>query len=167
MKYIYLFSLLVLVGCSINSNKSNQARLHEKLSPLVFTSTHSISGDFNGDGLLDEATIIQYTGRFQVSKSINEKQFWTKGQSNNEVEQALIIVLGVTNVNNKMYALHYGFSRFNTPSFSLFAMTPDDKSVVELTADGNVIGIPSEAGIDEFVFFKNNELLFYSPEEIP
>ncbi|WP_028864975.1 hypothetical protein [Psychromonas aquimarina] len=167
MRHIYLFSLLFIFGCGINSNEYDKAKLQEKLSPLEFTPTHFLRGDFNGDGLLDEATIVQYTGEFRVPINVNEKQYWAKSKNNSGIEQTLIVVLDVANVNSTIYALHSGFSRFNTPSFSLFSVSPSDKSVAELAADGNVIGIPSEAGIDEFIFFKNNELLLHSPEEIP
>ncbi|WP_028862579.1 hypothetical protein [Psychromonas aquimarina] len=166
IKHLYIFLLLAIVGCSINSGEYERDRLQDKLSPLKFIPTHFIKGDFNGDGLLDEATIVQYRGEFHVPNSVNEKQYWAKSQNNNEIEEALIVVLDIANEDSTVYALRSDFSRFSTPSFSLLSIPPSDNSVAELVADGHVIVVPSEAGIDEFIFVKNNELSFYSPEEI-
>ncbi|WP_282178210.1 hypothetical protein [Vibrio nereis] len=166
--YLFIF-LLFAIGCQQLNSVTVESELKERLIPLDFTIIESVIGDYDGDGVEDVAAIIKCNTCLVTSTNIQSESIWLNDNLSVEGEQALAIALDIGSSKGSSYILLSEYDRFTSPSFKLLkAVQTEMNSFLEgIQPDGEVLIIPSEAGIDEFIFFLNGQVMLIFPEDIP
>lgn len=168
-KLFSIISLLLVTACQQNSDLSVEDILKERLTSLDFRVIESLKGDYDGDGVEDVAAIIKCDACVMPNSTVQSKNIWHSDNSSSVAEQALIIALNVGSLKGNTFALLYEYDRFVSPSFKLLKAPQSEENLLIKGAspDGEVLILPSEAGIDEFVIFIDRQMIHISPEDVP
>lgn len=161
-KYISLFSIFFIAICSYASSVIDvdiSSDLKNEPSEIHF----SVTGDYDGDERKDTACIINTLSDISVIGSfIKISMEAGKEFTPNPDGEYLMLKLG----NGNKYLISSYTGRFSSPSFELISeQSFDNKSAPQ--SDGDILILPSEAGIDEIVYFLDGEINFFTPQEIP
>jgi len=136
-------------------------------------------GDFNGDGIKDILVLFRpefnpvETDRFKVSKPWVYP--WSK--SSKKLYKSIAIFNGSKSGWNSdaanVFVLLDTVGVLETPSFKLILSKTTDKDytshsqMLPVKVKGDLVIIPTEAGIDTYIYWDRNEYKLYEPEEMP
>lgn len=189
MKYIQLFLtlpiLLMPLSCSAESNMSANQETVTKLLNTFFpelkqskTPNYKL-GDFNGDGLEDIVVLFTPQSKPTETKQLKVLTPWVypTTKKTDKYRQSLVIFQRTMNqwVSNetRVYALLDTNGVLETPSFQLLTTSNKDKdyashaSMLPIKTKNDLIILPTEAGIDTYVYWDKDTYKLFEPEEIP
>ena len=186
MKYInvLLFSLLSL-SCSAESNISHDAKTVEKLLNSFFTGQDINikpkfkQGDFNGDGVDDIAVLFTPKSKPKETSQLKVLTPWiypnTKPSDNYRKSLAIFQSTKGKWALDKIhvYALLDTNGVLETPSFQLLSTSRKDKnysehaSMLPIKTKNDLIILPTEAGIDTYIYWDKDTYKLFEPEEMP
>jgi hypothetical protein len=177
MKHVYFFTVLTLtslMACA-NVNDVDNALLNKKSDSIFFTKTKLALDpfiDLDGDGKADHIEIVNIKSLRELPPNIELVTPWslekdnislTKGSKNN-----LYVELG----NGKNFLIH------DTNEVSVLDTNTADeihvmgKAFVNelelgINIQGSALVIPTEAGIDTYLYWDKNTFIIHEPLELP
>lgn len=136
-------------------------------------------GDFNGDGIDDIATIVTPLSKPGESARIKVTMPWVYPgtPSGNEYHKSLVIFngskTGWMSDQTRAFLLLDTSGALETPSFDLLVSKKSDNDYknhskglpTKITSD--LIIIPTEAGIDTYVYWDKSGYVLFEPDEAP
>lgn len=143
------------------------------------SSPYYVAGDFNGDGHDDVAVLIQPQNtikkQLHTAPVMMSAPWIYSGQSlGSELRKSLAIINGGgSNDPVRVFALLDSSGVLETPSFELILIKKSDQGYAEHQAmlpegsRADLIVLPSEAGIDSYILWENNQYTVYTPEDMP
>jgi len=192
MKIIYglLMSAAMLMSLSCNAKDAgaNNEQTARMLIMQYFPGQASIvenkkpfvrKGDFNADGIDDLAVLFLPNTKLKTSKQLKVSMPWVYPgvKPSKTYHQSLAIFngdqSGWKSSNIRVFALLDTLGVLETPSFELLISRKNDKDykshsvMLPIKSSGDLIIIPTEAGIDTYVYWDKNEYKLLEPEEIP
>lgn len=135
-----------------------------------------LTGDFNGDGEGDIAILFYPTEDIKPSKQLQQSWPWAFEGSiqSNKIHKSLAIINGQpsgwTSPNAKAFALLDKSGALETPSFQLMMKKRSEvraKNILPIPVAGDILILPTEAGIDTYVYWDKSEYKLHVPDEIP
>ena len=186
MKYslVFIILLLPLFGSaepSIYHNSKTVTKLFETFIPgLNKNSKPSFKqGDFNGDGVDDIAVLFTPKSKPKETAQLKVLKLWvypnTKPSDNYRKSLAIF-----QSTNGKweldkihVYALLDTNGVLETPSFQLLTTSRKDKnfsehaSMLPIKTKNDLIILPTEAGIDTYIYWDKDTYKLFEPEEMP
>jgi hypothetical protein len=157
----------------IKHSFSGQATIIESKKPFVR------SGDFNADGVDDLAVLFLPKTKPKASKQLKVSMPWVyPGVTPSKTyHKSLAIFHGDKNgwksANIQAFALLDTLGVLETPSFELLITRKGDKdyknhsAMLPIKSSGDLIILPTEAGIDTYVYWDKDSYKLLEPEEIP
>jgi hypothetical protein len=137
-------------------------------------------GDFNGDGNLDIAVLFTPNVSTKPSSELKISLPWqyTDAEATDSYRRSLAIFHGsssekFTSVVPPVFCLLDRLGVLETPSFSLLISRqgengyPSNAKILPKPPEGDIIIIPTEAGIDTYVYWDLNQYRLFEPDEIP
>lgn len=185
MKYIHILLILILpFSCSaessINNSNTVSKLLNHFLPELKENSKPSFKlGDFNGDGVKD--IVVLFTPKSKPTKSAQLKVLtpwvYPTTKPTNKYRKSLVIFQKTNGewVSDKTqaYVLLDTNGVLETPSFELLTINKKDKnyashaSMLPIKISNDLIILPTEAGIDTYIYWDKNTYKLFEPEEMP
>lgn len=189
MKYRNLFFLPVLLF-SFACNATDDATISAKsvksiIKYYVHTSVESnkndfyVSGDFNRDGYTDLAVLFKPDKKLMPNSQLHISKPWTIPETvqPEQYHRSLVIINGrsdgFSSHKNKVFVLIDYSGALETPSFQLIIKKRNEKDYGEhrdmlpKKVNGDIIILPTEAGIDTYVYWDKNSYKLHIPEEEP
>ena len=189
MKYIQLFLalpiLLLPLSCSSESNMSANQETVTKLLNTFFPELKQSKkpnyklGDFNGDGLEDIVVLFTPKSKPTETKQLKVLTPWVypTTKKTDKYRQSLVIFQKTNSqwVSNEthVYALLDTNGVLETPSFQLLTTSHKDKdyalhaSMLPIKTKNVLIILPTEAGIDTYIYWDKDTYTLFEPEEMP
>jgi hypothetical protein len=186
---LILLSFLILpLSCSAGGQSEPDAQTARNVIAHYFTTKASVSpthhpsfvtGDFNGDGITDIAILIRPAKTVTTSRQVQTSTPWAfPGSVQSDVYQTSLVILNGTSggwfsPDTKVYALLDKSGSLQTPSFQLTVKRKADKEYAQLQAmlpvkhAGDLIVLPTEAGIDTIIYWDQTKYRLHVPAEIP
>ncbi|HFD32488.1 MAG TPA: hypothetical protein ENJ28_07290 [Gammaproteobacteria bacterium] len=187
MKYIYtLISILMLLtplSCSADTTGNNLETVNKLLnhyfpnqqkqnnSKVVFK-----TGDFNGDGLEDIVALFKPKSKPAETSQLRVSTPWSYSPDK-KYHRSLVIFQKAGSDwfsgKTQVFALLATTGVLETPSFKLIVSDKSDKdyrehtSMLPLKTNNALIILPTEAGIDTYVYWDKVKYTLFEPEEIP
>lgn len=181
--------MILATSVSVYCNAENNVDMHidiagdliERLvsAKATLDASKVRQGDFNGDGLADFAVLFMPDSvKFNNSNiKMNELWLYTGVSLSNKLHKSIAIFHGSEkgwlSKNIETYILLDYTGVLETPSFDLIVNKAGDKdykskvSYLPVNLMGDLIIIPTEAGIDTYIYFDKDGYKLYEPEEIP
>ncbi|MCI0506526.1 MAG: hypothetical protein L0Z73_10505 [Gammaproteobacteria bacterium] len=191
MKPSHLFilsSLLLSLSCNAKDDVKVDAKIAQDAITQYFTAKATvtksrqpafITGDFNGDGIKDMAVLFRPAQTVTTSKQVQTSSPWAfpgSVQSAN-YHTSLAIFNGGSgdwlSPDTQVFALLDKSGSLETPSFQLMLKKKTDNEYAQLQAmlpakhQGDLIVLPTEAGIDTYVYWDKTTYKLYVPMETP
>ena len=186
MKFIYRLTiplLLISVSCSadVNNNSLTVAKLLNHFIPEQnknFVPSFKL-GDFNGDGLQDIAVLFIPSSKPKETTQLKVTMPWMypTTKKSNKYHKSLVIFQKSKkewlSKKTKIYAMLDITGVLETPSFKLLTSKKSDAdykqhtSMLPVKTDNDLIILPTEAGIDTYIYWDKNTYKLYEPEEMP
>ncbi|MCP5079204.1 MAG: hypothetical protein GY951_14260 [Psychromonas sp.] len=185
-----LLIITVMFPVSCNASDSNDdktvdvSKLVKKyLSPKIVigpdAASSVINGDFNGDGVIDLAMLFLPVSEMTASNNLNISKLWENPDSVSSANfhKSLVIFHGSKSGwlsgDMQVYVLLDDIGALETPSFKLIVSHVRDKDYkdnalylpVKLQSD--LIIIPTEAGIDTYIYWHQGRYQLFEPDELP
>lgn len=191
MKNIHILLMLpiILLPLSCNADESiNDSKTVMKLLNHFFPNNIKIEknakpnfklGDFNGDGLEDIAVLFMPASKPIESKTIKVSMPWvypSTKQSKNYHKSLIIFQNSGGNWfsgETQVFAMLDTTGVLETPSFKLLVSKKSDKdykehtNIIPIKTNNDLIVLPTEAGIDTYIYWDKNTYKFFEPEETP
>ncbi len=189
MKHRYMILPLLLLftlSCSAKTNSTPDTKTVKAIIKHFFNSTAPknkkdfyISGDFNHDGFADLAILFIPSNKTKFYKQVNIERPWlhdsTKAFGKPHLSLALVNgnANGFISKNTSVFALMDYSGVLETPSFRLILKKTKDKDYKEsammlpIKINSDFIILPTEAGIDTYLYWDKNKYVLHSPEEEP
>ena len=191
MKYpqLIILSFLILpLSCSAGDQSESDAQTARNVIAHYFTTKANIShthhpsfvtGDFNGDGITDIAILFQPAKTVTTSRQVQTSTPWAfPGSVQSDAYQTSLVIINGTSggwfsPDTKVYALLDKSGSLQTPSFQLAVKRKSDKEYTHLQAmlpvkhTGDLIVLPTEAGIDTIIFWDRTKYNLHVPVETP
>lgn len=192
MKYIYiLFSLPILLiplSCSAEINGKNNSETVVKLINHFFPEQKKMKkgtkptfklGDFNGDGLEDIAVLFKPTSKPVETAQLKTSMPWVYPSTikSKKYHRSLIIFQKTGNDwltdKTRIFTMLATTGVLETPSFKLLVSYKSDKdysehaSMLPVKTNNDLIILPTEAGIDTYIYWDKDTYKLFEPEEIP
>lgn len=186
---LILLSFLILpLSCSAGDNSESDAQTARNIIAHYFTTKANISsthrpsfvrGDFNGDGITDIAILFQPANTVTTSRQVQTSTPWAfPGSVQSDAYQTSLVIINGTrggwfSPDTKVYALLDKSGSLQTPSFQLTVKRKADKEYANLQAmlpvkhPGDLIVLPTEAGIDTILFWDRTKYNLHVPAEVP
>lgn len=187
-KAIYLILLAVCIipiNCDAEDTGSINEKTVQKMIQHYFSAETMISqdsppnyvkGDFNGDGLNDVAVLFHPQDNIKSSKRRQLIWPWAFNGSiqPKRLHKSLAIINGHPDgwmsQNTKVFALLDNSSALETPSIKLIVEKISGNEHFENIAarkTGDLLLIPTQAGIDTYVYWDHTTYKLHIPEEQP
>lgn len=192
MKFNNTFMLLSLfiftLSCSANNGVNTDAKTVKQLMDDYFPTYKSGSnhrkleyklGDFNGDGIIDVLVLFQPGFRPAETVQLKISKPWRYPGSESVKKHSKSIAIfngsrsGWKSDKIRVYVLLDNIGVLETPSFKLLLSKTADKNYAEhneilpVKSKSDLIIIPTEAGIDTYIYWDKNEYKLFEPDEIP
>ena len=174
----------------LSSNASGKLRIDNTLAssvvsyyfqqnPVEKDKPSFVSGDFNSDGYTDTAVLIKPAKNIKNKVKFTVIEPWRKsgGKIANRYHTSLAIIHGSANgfknSKAKVFVLLDSTGVLETPSFELIVKKQTEKDFKEHSAllpiktKSDFLILPTEAGIDTYVYWDKNTYKLYEPEEEP
>lgn len=179
------FALLVTYSCSaessINTNPETVKKLLNKFFPEHKQSKKPEYklGDFNNDGLQDIAVLFTPKSKPTESKQLKVLTPWIYAttKKTNKYHKSLVIFHKTNSqwLSNDThgYVLLDNNGVLETPSFQLLITRKEDKDYISHVSElpimtkSDLIILPTEAGIDTYVYWDKDTYKLFEPEEMP
>jgi len=194
MKYLNrLFVLSIIsatlsLSCNAGNKAENNAGLINSLAKKLISSkvildvskpSEVLQGDFNGDGLDDLAAVFLPVSDIKDTVRLKVINLWNyPGQvSSGKFHKSIVIFHG--SKSGWLSDATQGFvlldttAVLETPSFELLLSRVSDKdyrnhaSYLPVKLKSDLIIVPTEAGIDTYIYWDKNSYKLFEPEEIP
>lgn len=189
MKNIYIFIsipvLLLSLSCSASIN-SNNSKTVIKLLNTFFPNLNVPNkkpifkvGDFNNDGLEDIVVLFKPSSKPVITSQVKVTMPWAYSSDNttDQYRRSLFIFQKVGanwfTDKPKVFVMLDTSGVLETPSFKLIVNYKKNKdhnehtSMLPVKSNGDLIILPTEAGIDTYIYWDENTYKFFAPEEIP
>ena len=136
-------------------------------------------GDFNGDDLEDIAVLFKPTSKPVETTQLKVNMPWVYPSTtkSNKYHRSLIIFQKAGNnwLNDKtrVFIMLDTTGVLETPSFKLLVSYKSDKdysehaSMLPVKINNDLIILPTEAGIDTYIYWDKDTYKLFEPEEIP
>jgi hypothetical protein len=185
---IILTALLMPLNCGAKDVEPINDKTVRKLIQYYFPADERISndsqpayvtGDFNDDGLNDIAVLFYPQEKIKPSKQLQLSWPWTFDSSvqSNKYHKSLAIINGCADgwlsQNTKVFVLLDKSGILETPSFHLIVSKRSASDyrqhlkLLDLHKAGDLIILPTEAGIDTYILWNRSNYKLYVPEELP
>ena len=185
---LVLHILLLSLSCSNNNTPINRIMVEELVKHyfsdqamiIEQAQPHFKTGDFNGDGVEDIVLLFLPKTKPKTSAQIKVSTPWIYPVSNtsNIYHQSIAIFHGVRDGNwlstkSRVFALVDTSGVLETPSFELLVLRKNAKdynkhiSMLPENTAYDLIIIPTEAGIDTYIYWDKDNYKLFEPEEIP
>ncbi len=183
-----VFSLMLSLPCNAENNTDVNAELINSLVKKYVSENaivdlkkplNILQGDFNGDGINDFAVVflpvtgVVETNRLKVTKLWN----YPESVANVKLHKSLIIFHGSKggwlSDETKVFVFLDQTGVLEAPSFKLLISRVKDKdyknniSYLPVVIQSDLIILPSEAGIDTYIYWDKGVYILYEPDEIP
>jgi len=187
--YLFLLSFLVLpLACSAKDDAKHDAKTAQGAIAHYFTAKASLShshrpsivtGDFNGDGVMDMAVLFRPAPTVTTSKQVTTSTPWAfPGGVQADTYQTSLAIFngsrdGWLSPDTKVFALLDRSGSLQTPSFQMMVKRKTDKEYARLQGllpakhRGDLIVLPTEAGIDTYVYWDQTTYKLHVPVETP
>lgn len=178
--------LFVSFSCSAGDNKKIERVLVNSVVKYYFSSKAIVdinnvyfSGDFNQDGYADIAVLIKPAIGIKQSVKFVISEPWSDATKKYKIKNytSLAIINGSSRgfMSNgvKVFVLLDHTGVLETPAFQLIVKKISDKDYSEharmlpLKIQKDFIILPTEAGIDTYVYWDKGRYSLYEPEEEP
>lgn len=163
----FIFCILLAYGCIAGNHKFG--------SNLQTISKHEC--DINGDGIADYLFILEATHKSSLCDDCIKQGLRGQNPSYNPQKQIVLgLQLSHMEANQKTYVKHviHNSSFFSTPiwqqkPYPISIVKADDMGDVSdaIAPAGDLIALGTEAGIDIYLYWKNDSLQLYEPDEEP
>lgn len=162
-----------LVSQLLQQNLSADAKLAESVNDPFK------AGDFNGDGLDDIAALFTFDTKPESSTELKVMMPWDTQQQNTQAgyRTGLAILHGNgepwLSGKKQTFALLDTVGVLETPSFELWVQRKTDegydavRSMLPTAVAGDLIILPTEAGIDTYLYWQEGSYTFFAPDEMP
>ena len=194
MKYLNrLFVLSIIsatlsLSCNAGNKAENNAGLINNLAKKLNSSkvildvsktSEVLQGDFNGDGLDDLAAVFLPVSDIKDTDRLKVIKLWNyPGQvSSGKFHKSIVIFHGSKSGwlsdATQSFVLLDTTAALETPSFELLLSRVGDKdyrnhaSYLPVKLKSDLIIVPTEAGIDTYIYWDKNSYKLFEPEEIP
>ncbi|MCW9048547.1 MAG: hypothetical protein OQK46_10750 [Gammaproteobacteria bacterium] len=185
-----LFILLILatsvsLSCNAENNLDKNIDITSDLikrlvsSKAILDTSTVRQGDFNGDGLTDIAAIFMPDSVNFNTSNIKANNLWhvTGAASSDKFHKSIVIFhgrkKGWSSNDIKTHILLDYTGALETPSFELIVNHAGDNdyknniSYLPVKLKGDLIIIPTEAGIDTYIYFDKDDYKLFEPDEMP
>lgn len=189
MIQLFKFLLILLVSTSCAAKPESQNEKIEKLITHFYQDSttlksqleNHISGDFNGDKITDLAVLFLPKSKPKAHRNL---KIYHPNSNNKKIDKSFKTSLIIFHGNSEgwykpekinTYIFLKTDGRFETPSFELISSHSIDKNYYKdyhkanLNAyfKGDFIILPSESGIDSYIYWNGNDYEMHDIEEIP
>lgn len=163
----------------------------ETVNQLInkYLSTHDVinekarvtykSGDFNGDAKEDIAVIFQPTSKPVKTAQLTVNTLWSAQEA--AAAKKYYKSLAIFNGNNdkwesgkiRVFVMLDTLGVLETPSFELLVSKKSDKDYIyhsemlPVKTNSDLLVLPTEAGIDTYIYWDNHTYKLFEPEEMP
>ena len=180
-----VLAFILPLSCSAESNMSANQETVTKLLNTFFPELKQSEkpnyklGDFNGDGLEDIVVLFTPQSKPTETKQLKVLTPWVypTTKKTDKYRQSLVIFQKTNSqwVSNEthVYALLDTNGVLETSSFQLLTTSKKDKdyashaSMLPIKTKNDLIILPTEAGIDTYVYWDKDTYTLFEPEEMP
>ena len=180
--------LLLTLSCNASDTPAINAATVQQLIPHYFGKGANISdkkhpnfvsGDFNNDGTQDIAILFQPDASAKPNTQVKTSTPWQfpGSEKSNKYSTSLAIINGerdgFLSTQTKVFGLLDYSGVLETPSFELILVKSTDEEYREYQAmlkdktNGDILILPTEAGIDTYIYWNKDKYEFFVPEEVP
>lgn len=157
----------------LNNFLPNQVKLKKNDKPIFKL------GDFNGDGLEDIVVLFTPQSKPTETKQLKVLTPWVypTTKKTDKYRQSLVIFQKTNSQwvssETQVYALLDTNGVLETPFFQLLTASKKDKdyalhaSMLPIKTKNDLIILPTEAGIDTYVYWDKDTYTLFEPEEMP
>lgn len=186
MKNFHILLLLLLpLSCSAETNINHDSETVAKLFETFIPGLNRIGtsgfkqGDFNGDGVIDIVALFTPESEPTETAQLNVLTPWVypSTKPSDKYRKSLVIFQSTNGqwVLDKLqvFVLLDTNGVLETPSFELLTISKKDKnyashaSELPVKTGNDLIILPTEAGIDTYVYWDKSTYKLLEPEEIP
>ena len=192
MKYIYILAslpfLLLPLSCSAENNNTNNSATVVKLINKFLAKQVALKknaspsfklGDFNGDGLEDIAVLVTPISKPIESAQIKVSMPWVYPSTTQSTKYHKSLAIFQNSGSDwlsdktRIFIMLDTTGVLETPSFKLLVSNKSDKNYSEhknmlpVKTNSDLIILPTEAGIDTYIYWDKGTYKLFEPEEIP
>lgn len=187
-KLMLLPVLLLSSSCDADNTQSIDDSLVNQLFKHFMTGMGHIAtdkkpfyktGDFNGDGFQDVAVLFVPDKKLDRSSKLNISMPWVYPgiEPSSQYRKSLVIFNGSKDKwltdSTKLYVLLDTSGALETPSFELLVTKQSDRdfeshhSLLPVKTSNDLIIVPTEAGIDTYVYWDKGGYVLFESQEMP
>ena len=180
--------ILTSLSCQANEPPPINEKLVKKLVQHYFSDQAKInaknksyfkSGDFNGDMIQDLAVLIHPKIKPKSSAQLQVSMPWVyPGVKGGDVYRTSLVIFhgnkqGWFAEKSRAFVFLDTSGTMETPSFELLVIGKGDQdykdhsSLLSISTSNDLIIIPTEAGIDTYIYWKKDQYKLFEPEEMP
>lgn len=184
----FIFSASISLSCNAGNEVERNYKIADELlkkyiSPKVVLGANQSSdvkqGDFNGDGIDDLAVVFLPLTKLAKSANVNAVKLWDYPSLNakDKMHKSLAVFHGSKkgwhSDDIQAYVFLDNTGALETPSFELIVSKGNDKNYKEnisflpIKIKTDLIIIPTEAGIDTYLYWIDASYKLYEPDEMP
>jgi len=194
MKYLNrLFVLSIIsatlsLSCNASDKMEDNAGLVNSLAKKLISSkvaldfskkSEVLQGDFNGDGIDDIAAVFLPVSDIKGTDKLKVIKLWNyPGQVSSGKQHKSIVIFhgsksGWLSDATQGFVLLDTTAALETPSFKLLISRVSDKdyrnhaSYLPVKLKSDLIIVPTEAGIDTYIYWDKGSYKLFEPDEIP
>lgn len=183
-----IFSVTLSLSCNAENNVDKNIELVDSLIKKLISTKAILNdskasniqkGDFNGDGMDDLAAVFLPVSDISDSNKLKTIRLWNYPDqiSSDKSHKSLVIfhgskggwLAGATQI----FVLLDSTGALETPSFELLISRTADKdyknhsSYLPAEVKADLIIVPTEAGIDTYIYWDKTSYKLFEPEEMP
>lgn len=186
MKYLHILLILFLpLSCSSETSISNNSQTVSSLFDHFLPGLNKNIkpnfklGDFNGDGNEDIVVLFTPKSKPSETKQLKVMTPWVypSTEPSNKYRKSLVIFHKTDGKwisdKTKAYVFLNSNGALETPSFKILTINKKDKnyslhaSMLPIKTSNDLIILPTEAGIDTYLYWDKNTYKLLEPEEMP
>lgn len=176
MRYlIFLFVSAMFAGVASGCEKGFDSGAHKAKLNNNFNTVEWQVGDFDGDGVEDKVLVVSHYKEDieMVDLEVIYPWPWSTEPESSEILTSLVVIHGNDAASPKNVLMVEASGSLATPSFQLSVLGIDDQHYDDTVAnfstkpEGDVIVLPTEAGIDTYMYRDGSGYVYFAPEELP
>ncbi|MGD8837280.1 MAG: hypothetical protein PVJ19_20210 [Desulfobacteraceae bacterium] len=185
---ILLIALLIPLNCDAKDTTTINGETVQKLMQHYFSADAKVgddrlpyygTGDFNADGINDVAVLFYPQQNMKQSKQVRPSWPWAfEGSMQSDKHYKSLAIInghpdGWMSPNTQVFALFDKSGTLETPSFQLIVKKRSENDYAQhlkglpVPTAGDLIILPTEAGIDTYIFWNKSTYKLHIPEEVP